>query len=174
MDYKTYTTDRLELRPTLLEDAAFIMELVNSPKWIQNIGDRNVKSIEEAENYIRTKMHPQLERLGFGNFTIIRKIDGSKIGTCGLYDRDGLEGLDIGFAMLPDYEGKGYGYEAARKVFNLAFNEFKLPSLSGITTRENIASQRLLEKLGLTYSCNITIPNDDEELMLYETEEEID
>ena len=94
-------TERLVLKPTTLEDAAFILELLNSPKWLKFIGDRNVKSIAEAEAYIKERMLPQFERLGFTNNVVIRKADGKKIGACGLYDRDGLEGIDIGFAFLP-------------------------------------------------------------------------
>lgn len=166
--YKSYHTDRLTLRPTQIEDAAFILKLLNTPKWIKNIGDRKVRTEEEAATYIKTKMYPQLKRLGYGNFTMIKKTDGTKIGTCGLYDREGLDGLDIGFALLPDHERQGYGYEAAQKILQLAFNVFNISSLSGITTHENIASQKLLEKLGLEYIGTTRIPNDDEELLLYQ------
>ena len=103
--FKTFETERLFIKPTSQEDAEFIFELLNTPKWIENIGDRNIKSVEMAKDYIASKMHPQLERLGYGNYTLIRKIDGVKIGSCGLYDREGLEGINIGFAFLPEYEG---------------------------------------------------------------------
>ena len=111
--YKTFESERLIIKPTLEEDAAFIFKLFNSPKWLKNIGDRNITSPDMAKDYILTKMQPQLERLGFSNYTLIRKMDHVKIGCCGLYDREGLEGIDIGFAFLPEYEGKGYAYEAA-------------------------------------------------------------
>lgn len=166
--YKEYETERLLLRPTSVDDAAFVLELLNSPKWIQNIGDRKVHSLEAASDYVRTKMLPQLETLGFGNYTLIRKTDNAKMGTSGLYNRDGLEGVDIGFAMLPEFEGKGYASEAASKLMQLAKEEFNLSKVSGITLQTNKASQRLLEKLGLTFSKMIQLPNDSEELMLYE------
>src|SRR5690606_16395207 len=102
--YKHYETERLILQPTSEDDAAFIYKLVNSPKWLANIGDRNVKSVAEAKTYIKDRITPQLEKLGYGNYTLIRKVDNIKIGSCGLYDREGLEGIDIGFALLPDYE----------------------------------------------------------------------
>jgi len=165
---KIYETERLFLSPTSVEDAAFVLELLNSPKWIQNIGDRKVHSLAEAEAYIRTKMLPQLEALGFANYTVIRKTDGAKMGSSGLYNRDGIEGVDIGFAMLPEFEGKGYAFEAANKLMQLARDEFQLSKVSGITLETNKASQKLLEKLGLTFSRMIQIPNDSEELMLYE------
>lgn len=166
-NYKTFETERLILKPTLEADAAFIFRLLNMPKWIKYIGERNVKTVQEAENYIVEKMKPQLERLGFGNYTIIRKTDNVKMGTCGLYDREGLEGLDIGFAFLPEYERKGYAYESAEKLKNVAFSEFGINKISGITAKDNIASQKLLEKLGLKLIGAKTLPNDDEELFVY-------
>jgi len=160
-------TDRLFLLPTSEEDASFIMELVNTPKWLKYIGDRNIKSIEDARNYIREKMLPQEERLGFGNFTVVRKTDQQRLGTCGLYDREGLEGFDIGFAFLPEFEGRGYAFEAADELLKVALSKFALKEISAITTKENVASQKLLEKLGLIFIKMTTIPNDSEELMLY-------
>lgn len=151
-----------------MDDSVFIFKLLNSPKWIKNIGDRGVKSVKQAEEYIKERMLPQLERLGYGNFTVIRKSDDIKIGTCGLYDREGLEGLDIGFAFLPEYEGQGYAYEAAKKLMQTAITEFKISKIKGITLESNIASRRLLEKLGLVYKEMIRIADDSEELMLYE------
>jgi len=168
--YKTFKTERLIIKPTSEEDAAFIFELFNSPKWLKNIGDRNITSPEMAKKYILTKMQPQLERLGYSNCTLIRKTDRVKIGCCGLYDREGLDGIDIGFAFLPDYEGKGFAFEAADKIKNVAFSEFGLHALSAITSKHNIASQRLLEKLGLALVETTTLPNNKEELLLYKIE----
>jgi ribosomal-protein-alanine N-acetyltransferase len=165
--YKHFETDRLILQPTTLADAEFIFELVNTPKWFKNIGDRKVKSIEDAKLYIKERMTPQLEKLGYGNYTLIRKVDNQKIGNCGLYDREGMEGIDIGFALLPAYENLGYGYESAAKLLEVGIKEFHIKRISAITTKENIASQKLIEKLGLKYVNTINIPNDDEELLLY-------
>lgn len=165
--YKHFETERLILQPTASADAEFIFELVNTPKWIANIGDRNVKSVEAAKTYIKERMTPQLEKLGYGNYTLIRKVDNRKIGTCGLYNREGLEGIDIGFALLPDFENLGYGYESAAKLLDVGINEFQIKRISAITTKENIASQKLIEKLGLKYVNIIKIPDDEEELLLY-------
>lgn len=167
---KTFETERLILKPTSEEDAEFIFELLNTPKWIKNIGDRNIKSVETAKDYILNKMQPQLERLGYSNYTLIRKIDLVKIGSCGLYDREGLEGIDIGFAFLPKYEGKGFAYEAANNVKNVAFNELGIKVISAITTKTNISSQKLLEKLGLELTGTTKLPNDTKELLLYKIE----
>ena len=134
MNYKTFETERLFLRPALpLEDAAFVLELMNTPKWKQNIGNRNINSIEDATHYINTRMMPQLERLGYGNYVLLRKSDNAKIGSCGLYDRVGLEGIDIGFAFLPAYEKKGYAFEAARKILDAGTNIFNIKKISAIT-----------------------------------------
>ncbi|WP_148868698.1 GNAT family N-acetyltransferase [Tenacibaculum adriaticum] len=166
--YKTFETARLILKPTQVEDAAFILELLNTPKWIEYIGDRKVYTLEDAKTYIKTRMLPQLEKLGYGNFTLVRKEDNAKMGCCGLYDREGVDGLDIGFSFLPEYEGKGYAFEASEKLKNVAFNEFGIEKISAITTKTNSSSQKLLEKLGLKFVKYTTIPNDEEELMLYE------
>ena len=112
-------------------------------------------------------MRSQLEHLDFSNYTVIRKEDQVKLGNCGLYDREGLEGIDIGFAFLPQYEGKGYAYEAAKELKEQAFSRFKLSELHAITDKENIGSQRLIEKLGLRFKKYITLPNETEEIMLY-------
>ncbi|MGV6830537.1 MAG: GNAT family N-acetyltransferase [bacterium] len=168
MSYKTYETERLYLRPTQEEDAPFILELLNTPKWIQFIGDRKVHTEEDAANYIKERMLPQLERLGFSNYTVILKSDGTKIGTCGLYDREGLEGIDIGFAFLPAFEGRGFGYESSIKMKELAFNELEITTIRAITSKGNIASQKLLKKLGLVRTGTTILPDEDEELFVYQ------
>ncbi len=123
--------------------------------------------IEDAENYIRIKMLPQLNDLGYSNYSLIRKSDDSKVGTCGLYDRDGLDGIDIGFGLLPEYEGLGFAYESANRLKKAAFEEFEIEEIKAITSKQNISSQRLLEKLGLEMTGTIKLPNEDEELLLY-------
>ncbi len=165
--YQTFETERLLIRPTQTADAEFILELLNSPKWIQFIGDRKVYTLEEAAEYIRSRMLPQFERLGYSNNTVIRKEDGKKIGTCGLYDREGIDGVDIGFAFLSEFEGKGYAFEAAEVIKNAAFDFFGLSVINGMTTKDNFSSQKLLEKLGLKLMGTIRMPNDDEELLLF-------
>lgn len=168
--YKTFETERLILLPTLEEDATFIFELLNMPKWGEYIGDRNIKTVEDAKNYIKIKMLPQLNKLGYGNYTLIRKADNSKIGTCGLNDREGCDGVDIGFALLPDYEKKGYAFESAIKLINVAFNELGLNKINAITSRNNLTSQTLLEKLGLKLNGVTNLPGEKEEVLLYTIE----
>ncbi len=164
---KTFETERLYLTPTTTADAELILELFNTPKWIEFIGDRNIKNTQDAKDYISNYMTPQLERLGFGNYTITRKFDGVKIGGCGLYDREGVEGIDIGFAFLPKYENKGYGFESANTLKEVAFCEFNLREISAITTQRNVGSQKLLLKLGLQFEKSIRLIDDSEELLLF-------
>lgn len=137
---KRLETERLILNLVKTQDAAFILELYNSPNFIKFIGDRNLRTVDNAENYIKEKFLPHVEKHGFGSFVIIRKSDNKKIGNIGIYVRDGLNVPDIGFSFLPEFERKGYGYEASKKLMEVAFSEFGLKKISAITTQENIAS----------------------------------
>lgn len=168
--YKSFETERLVLKPFAVSDAAFLLTLLNSPKWLQFIGDRNVHTEEEAVDYIKVRMISQLERLGFGNNLVIRKEDNTPMGACGLYERPGLPMVDIGFAFLPEFEGKGYGYEAASCLMQAGKEVFNLKKVCAIATRENTVSQKLLGKLGLLFVKNILMEGDKEELMYYEKE----
>lgn len=143
--FTSFETKRLFIYPTTVGDAPFILELMNTPKWLKFIGDRNIKTLKSAQTYITTKMTPQLQRLGYSNYTVITKADREKIGSCGLYDREGLDGIDLGFAFLPEYEGQGYAFEASHRVLQAAFQEFGLAQLSAITAKDNYASQQLLK-----------------------------
>lgn len=165
--YKTFETDRLLIKPTDIEDAAFIFNLLNTPKWIEFIGNRNIENIEDAKKYIENKMLPQLHRLGFGNYTVILKSNKNKIGLCGLYDREDLDGIDIGFAFLPDFEGKGYALEAASKLLHIASTEFNLSQVSAITDLHNLASQNLIKKLGFKKVGLTSMSNQTKKLLLY-------
>lgn len=166
-NYKTFETERLLIRLTSVEDALFIFELLNTPKWHKYIGDRQVNTIDDAKTYIVNKMMPQLKRLGFGNNTVIRKSDNTKIGTCGLYDREGIDGVDIGFAFLPEYEKKGYAFESAIKVIEIAFKEFDLKQINAITDQKNSSSQKLLRRLGFESNGTTILPGEEMELLLY-------
>ncbi|MEL6538116.1 MAG: GNAT family N-acetyltransferase [Bacteroidota bacterium] len=167
MEYKSFETERLIIRPTAQEDADFLFELMNTPKWLQFIGDRNITSLEKAKEYIKVKMTPQLVRLGYSSYTVITKEGGVKVGNCGLYDREGLEGIDIGFAFLPAHEKKGYAYEASNRIKEAAFEDFGIETICAITAKGNVSSQRLLEKLGLRQHGTTVLPNETEELLLF-------
>jgi ribosomal-protein-alanine N-acetyltransferase len=165
-----YETERLVLRPVSMEDGEFILDLYNRPKFIQFIGDRNLKTVSDAENYIKNRFLPQMEKLGFGNYLMITKEENLKIGAVGIFEREGLDVVDIGFSLLDEFEGKGYAYEAAFKIKSIGMADFGLKKISAITTKDNFSSQKLIEKLGLKFQKHVTIPEDPEELMYYETE----
>lgn len=160
--FQSFETERLLLKPTNEADANFVFRLFNSPKWLQFIGDRNLHSENEAELYIQEKMLPQFTRLGFGNYTVIEKASNSKIGLCGLFDRDGLDEIDLGFAFFPEFEGKGFGFEAASKLIEAAKTSFFLTNLCAITNEDNLASQKLLGKLGFMFKEKICLGETDE------------
>ena len=165
---KTYETERLLIKLVDIDDSEFLLQLLNTEKWLKNIGDRNVHTLEDAQKYVREKNLPQIERLGFGNAVVILKSNSEKIGTVGLYDREGIDGVDIGFAFLEEHEGKGYAYESAKKILDVGINEFGIKKVSAITLPENFSSIKLKEKHGLKFKKVVRIPNDTENLNLYE------
>lgn len=153
-----------------LEDKELIFRLYNSPKFIQYIGDRNIKSVEDAENYIKNRFLPQFEKLGFGNYLVMTKEGNEKIGGVGIFEREGLDIVDIGYSLLEEFEGKGYAYEAAQKVKSIGMEEFGLAKISAIISKDNLSSQKLIEKLGFVFKKYVTLPGENEELNYYETE----
>lgn len=160
-------TERLYLRHQSEDDAAFVLELMNDPAWIQFIGDRGVRTVEQARSYIANGAVAMYEKYGFGLLLVARKEDHVPLGLCGLIKREGLEDVDIGFAYLPAYRSKGYAYEAAAAVMQYAREKIGLTRVVAITTQDNHASGRLLEKIGLRFERLIQLPNDKEELRLF-------
>lgn len=165
---KLLETSRLILRPMQVEDAPFVFELLNSPLWLQNIGDRGIHTLEDAKKQIEEKYLPGYIN-GLGNFLVIEKKTGKFIGSCGLYQRDNLEHPDIGFAFLPAFIGKGFGWEAASALKKYAHDTLKLSTIFGVTLPKNISSCKLLEKLGLQIIGTYQFENDSDELLLYST-----
>lgn len=137
-------TKRLLLTPPVAADAAFVLELLNDPGWIRNIGDRGVRTLDDARNYIR-------DRLGGGLWLVVRDAAGEPLGMCGLVERDVLDSPDLGYAFLERHAGKGYATEAAAAVLDHVREVLRLPKLAAITDPANRASQRVLEKLGFRY-----------------------
>jgi len=160
-------TERLILRLQTTDDASFILELLNDPSWLQFIGDRGVRTIEDAKAYILNGTVRMYEQYGFCLFLVERKEDHVPIGICGLVKRDSLEDVDIGFAFLPKYWAKGYAYEAASAVMAYGKDKLGLNRIVGITTQENHASAKLLKKIGLQFEQLIQLANDAEELSLF-------
>lgn len=167
---KTLETIRLRLRPFTEQDAPFILELLNTPTWLRYIGDRNIYTLADAREYLRDRVLKEYRQHGFGMYLLEWKETGAPIGTCGLIKREGLPEVDIGFALHPNYEGKGFGFESASAVVHHAFSELGMKSLLAITVDHNKSSIHLLEKLGFTLEGTICLPDDDEELLLYRKE----
>lgn len=160
-------TERLNLRHFSVEDVPFILELLNEPSFIQNIADRGVRTLEDARNYLRNGPLASYDRYGFGLFAVVLKTTGVTIGMCGLIKRDNLPDVDIGFAFLPRYWGKGYAYEAAAAVLTYGREVHQLTRIVAIVLPSNTGSINVLQKLGLTFEQMITWPEDGSQLKLF-------
>ena len=160
-------TERLRLRQLTLDDAGFMLTLLNDPAWLRNIGDRGVRNLDDARAYLATGPLELYARLGFGFYAVERLSDGAAMGICGLIKRDTLPDVDIGYALLPEYVGQGYAQEAAQATVELARERFGLTRLVAITTPSNEASARLLIRLGMTLEKHIQHGPQNETLCLY-------
>jgi len=146
-------TARLTLSPVVEADAGFILELLNDPGWIRNIGDRNVRSLEDARAYIQ-------ERIAKSLWLLARDAAGEPLGMCGLVEREGLDSPDLGFAFLERHCGQGYASEAAGTVLRHMREAMGLTKLAAIVSPDNQASRRVLEKLGFRYVDTRELPKE--------------
>ncbi|MEO8933237.1 MAG: GNAT family N-acetyltransferase [Xanthomarina sp.] len=163
-------TNRLLISKFSSADAPFFLELANSPNWIKYIGDRELQTIAHAERYLKEGTIKSYTDFGFGFYKLQLKENKKLIGTCGLVKREYLEHVDFGFALLPEYEGKGFGFEAAEEILKLAKNHFHLKHVLAITLPTNSKSIKLLIKLGLSLEKKIKPFEDDQELLLFAKE----
>ena len=166
--YKSFTSQRLIIRSTFEQDDKLIFQLMNTPKFIKYVGDRKISSINDAKNYIKVKMLAQLYLMGYSSYTLINKSNGDKIGICGLYNRAGVDGIDIGFSILPHFERLGYAYESSSRLIKGAFEELEIEEIKAITNQDNISSKNLLKKLGFKLIGKTILPDEKEELLLFE------
>ncbi len=158
--------NRIILRAPEPKDAEFLIELMNTPAYIKYIGDRNIHSIEDAETFLENRCYPQFKEHGFGMFTVDLVETGKSIGICGLVIRPELPYPDLGFAFLPEYEGKGYAREGADYL--IAQYGPKYPEFYAITTHDNERSKALLGRLGFHLADDdFSMPNDPERLFLF-------
>jgi RimJ/RimL family protein N-acetyltransferase len=162
-------TDRLVLRELHEGDAAFILELLNEPGWLRFIGDRGIRTLEAAHQYIVDGPVAMYRRHGFGLYAVVGKQHGEPLGMCGLIKRETLDDVDIGFAFLARHARQGYGLESASAVLHHARHVLRLPRVVAITAVDNEASIRLLEKIGLRFEKMVTLAGDDEEIRLFAT-----
>lgn len=159
-------TNRLTLSTVSMEDAPFILELLNTPNWLRYIGDRGIFNLERAEDYIQQGPQKSYAQFGFGLWRVARTDDNLSLGVCGLLKRDTLDDPDIGFAFLPEYEGQGLAFESSHAVLNYAATTLKLKRIIAITTEENQRSLNLLNRLGLSFEKKITLPGQLQEFIL--------
>lgn len=141
-------TERLTLTLISPNDSQFLLELMNTDKWLQYIGDRNISTEQDAQNYMQERMHADLKVKGFINHVITERASQSKVGTCSIHDREGVDGLDVGYALLPQFEGQGFASEAVREMIRLVEEEYRKTEVSAICNETNLDSRKLLERLG--------------------------
>jgi RimJ/RimL family protein N-acetyltransferase len=158
-------TERLVLREFTKEDSGFILELLNTEEWLKYIGDRDVNNEQQGVDFIEGRLRPSYTEHGFGFFLVESKKDRAPMGMCGLVKREGLENIDLGFAFLPEYFGKGFAFESCISVIQFAKTDLKVNMLDAITMSINKNSIALLERLGFHYKRNVVL--NEEELMLF-------
>jgi len=160
-------TERLSLRRLTSDDAQFILELLNQPSFLRYIGDKGVRNSEDAIQYIQTGPVASYDRFGFGLYLVELKESGTPIGMCGLLKRETLADVDVGFAFLPDYWSRGYAFEAAAAVMAYGREVLGLRRIVAITSLDNAASIKLLEKIGLRFERLIKLTEDQPEVRLF-------
>lgn len=165
---KILETERTILRKVTTDDAEFILDLLNQPSFIKYIGDRNVRSVDEAREYIESRFLASYENHGFGLYAVELKTERTPIGICGFVKRDSLPDADIGFAFLAQFEKQGYGFETADAMMTYGRNVLNLERVLAIVSQGNESSCRLLEKLGFKFEHLIEVA--DEKLQLFSSE----
>lgn len=163
-------TERLLLREITTDDAQFLLQLLNEPSFIENIGDRNVRTVEDACRYAQNGPISSYQQHGFGLYLVLLKETGEAIGICGLVKRDSLPHADIGYAFLPEFWRKGYALEATAAMKEYAFSRLGHEKLLAIVNPENKSSIRVLEKLGLGFTRMVRMADDAPEICLYSSE----
>ena len=165
-------TERLILRWVTASDAAFIRALLNEPSWIQNIGDRGVRTVADAATWIEARLVAGYRQQGFGFWAIERRVDGALVGICGLTKRDGLPDVDVGYALLPAFWGAGYALEAASASVRYARRVLGESRILAITTPSNERSQKVLRALGMRLLETRTVTSEDEVLAVFATSDD--
>lgn len=160
-------TERLVLRRLTPDDADLLLAVWNDPAFVRNVGDRGIRTLEEAREAMQSGVFKLYADYGHGPYAVSLKTDGTRIGICGLFRRDNLDHADIGFAILPAYCGKGLAAEAAIAVRDHARDDLSLHTLTAIVSPDNAPSIALIEKLGMTFDDMITMPGDEKAIRLY-------
>ncbi|MGE5199841.1 MAG: GNAT family N-acetyltransferase [Rhodospirillaceae bacterium] len=162
-----FETDRLVIRQLTVDDSHFILRLLNEPSFLQHIGDRGVRNLADATQYILTGPIASYERHGFGLFLVQLRETGEPIGICGLLKREALDDVDLGFAFVPESWSKGYAFESAAATLAYARDARHLTRVVAITSQDNVASINLLVKLGFYFDRMVQMPGEKEEVKLF-------
>ena len=160
-------SERLSLRRLTIDDAEFILGLLNQPSFLQFIGDKGVRTLDEARNYILQGPVSSYERYGFGLYLTSLKADGVPLGMCGLLQRENLNDVDVGFAFLPQFWGQGYALESVTAVLEYGQSVLGLARIVAITSPDNYASIKVLEKSGLRFAQTMRLTEDAPEVKLF-------
>lgn len=160
-------TKRLRLRELTETDAPFILRLLNEPSFLRFIGDKGVRNLDDARAYIFNGPVASYQQNGFGLYLVQLKTNNTPIGICGLLKRESLADVDIGFAFIPEVWNNGYAFESADAVMIYAKDVLKLPRIVAITDKDNEASGKLLEKLGLIFDRIIDLSGKGDETRLF-------
>jgi RimJ/RimL family protein N-acetyltransferase len=163
----TLQTERLTLRELSTDDAEFILRLLNEPSFLRFIGDKAVRNIDDARQYILNGPVASYRQNGFGLYLVELKPDNKPIGMCGLLKRETLPDVDIGFAFLPEHWHQGYAFESASVIVDYGKDVLKLTRIVAITNKDNEASRRLLEKLGLHFDRIVDLTGTGDETKLF-------
>jgi RimJ/RimL family protein N-acetyltransferase len=167
---KVLDTERLSIRKFSLEDAGFMLRLLNEPSFLQNIGDKGVRTLENARSYILDGPIASYTKFGFGTWVVENAESGAPMGLCGLLKRDVLEDFDLGYAFLPEFWAQGYAHEAASAVLSYARDTLGLERVAAITQVDNESSIRLLKKMGFAFEGLIRLTADTPEINLFALE----
>lgn len=163
----SFKTSRLQLKPLTHGDCHFIIQLLNTPGWLKYIGDRNVRTTEEAINYLDKGPIQSYEKLGYG-LSLVQTLDTQEsIGVCGLLKRAELNFPDLGFAFLPEFQGKGFAFEISQGTLAYARKKLQISEVGAITQADNHQSIKLLGKLGMQFEGNFSFKDSTEQLLLY-------
>ena len=163
-------TERLSLRRFVFDDAPSIVALLNQPSFLENIGDRGVRNVDDAYRYLREGPMAMYDKHGFGLWRASRRTDDVFVGMCGLLKRDILPDVDVGYAFLPEHWGQGYAFEAANATVGLGARKFGLKRIIGVVSDHNAASIRVLEKVGMRFERMYPMHPGEPEVRLYAVE----
>ena len=160
-------TERLSLRRLNEGDAPFLLELLNDASFLRFIGDRGVRTLDDARSYVRTGPVASYERLGFGLWLTALRSDEAPVGICGLLKRDTLDDVDIGFAFLPAFWSRGYALEAVTAVLSHARDVLGVERVVAVVNSDNASSRRLLMKVGLKFERLVQLAPDAPHIELF-------